>query len=300
MMDFLVGHSGFFFFFFFVVVLAVIGYYADKKDNEKQNKNNLVNSKSDSSTIDTGFTNYVDPKKEVNEPVDDIFSASNIYNDSTLKNSEPVNELQSNVINDSNDNWFSGIIDSSMTLNDALAKNAMVNNSAPSVGVNGNAQFSELKNNNVSNGMIDEGVAVNSVSNSVISNDNMINNSGNVNVSNDSVSDNAASNVNVSNNLGNVSASNNASIPNSDNSLGNGVSNLNLNNNVQTDVSNSGVKPFDANDFERLNISLADLEKKNYANVLANRSNDDENYYYSNIDDSNDVKSDIKSYFDTV
>lgn len=61
----------------------------------------------------------------------------------------------------------------------------------------------------------------------------------------------------------------------------------NINNYSSNSQPERHIDPFGANDFESLDISLEDLEKKNYSDVLNSKTvSDDENFYYSNMENS--------------
>lgn len=78
--------------------------------------------------------------------------------------------------------------------------------------------------------------------------------------------------------------SNETDILNNNDFQASSVSNNNYSNNLQAETH---IDSFSANDFESLDISLEDLERKNFSDVLNKKNvNDDENFYYSNIDNS--------------
>lgn len=76
-------------------------------------------------------------------------------------------------------------------------------------------------------------------------------------------------------------------IPNNvPNNIQNNVPN-NIQNNIQNNVQNNVISDFGLNDFESLDLSLEDLEKKNFNELSKNISNnDDDNYFYSDMEDS--------------
>lgn len=83
------------------------------------------------------------------------------------------------------------------------------------------------------------------------------------------------------------------SVSKQDNNVSN-ITNSDLNNQISSNaaapevsVTDNNVISFGANDFENIDLSLDDLEKKNFDNFNnSNALDDSENYYYSNLDDS--------------
>lgn len=85
------------------------------------------------------------------------------------------------------------------------------------------------------------------------------------------------------------------SIAKQDNSaVSDSVNNV-LSDNIVSDASDTPVKQentisFNVNDFENINLSLEDLEKKNYSDFNeSNAFDDSENYYYSNLEEPNSI-----------
>jgi len=79
----------------------------------------------------------------------------------------------------------------------------------------------------------------------------------------------------------------------------NNVDNYDVNSSVSytSDIGISG--PFNSSDFESIDLSLEDLEKKNYESIVKEHSkNDDENFYYSNTDDSDVLDFSAADYSD--
>ena len=78
-------------------------------------------------------------------------------------------------------------------------------------------------------------------------------------------------------------------VPNNiQNNVPNNIQN-NVPNNIQNNIQNNVISDFGLNDFESLDLSLEDLEKKNFNELSKNISNnDDDNYFYSDMEDSTD------------
>ena len=82
--------------------------------------------------------------------------------------------------------------------------------------------------------------------------------------------------------------------------ISSGLNNVDLSSNKSGESTNLANTLYDVGSFENLDMSLEDLEKKNYNEIASNTSNDvdSDNYYYSNIDnerldDLNNSVSDI-------
>lgn len=145
--------------------------------------------------------------------------------------------------------------------------------------------FSDLKANNIPD----------------IGNENIQNNISNINISENSFSnldnvDTISNSQNDINNLDNV-----VSLENIENLNNNVVSSISeLVPNVETNSNiNSDFMSFSSNNFENSNISLEDLEKKNFENIVLNtNSSDDENFYYSNLENDFSPESSISDVKD--
>lgn len=130
-----------------------------------------------------------------------------------------------------------------------------------------------VTSNDVQNNVPDINVGINNdvpiENNNVVENNNVSDLSNNITETNNYVQSN--------NGLNQVDEVNNVN-PSSDN-----ISNQN-----QNFVEQSSPISFGANDFENINMSLEDLEKKNYDKIINNNVLDDsDNYYYSELDTSN-------------
>lgn len=262
-MDFIINHSGFFLGIGVTLLLALIGYYSEKKDSSK-NKNN------DNSSKSTTLGEL--PSDNVN--MDN--ASNNEINDGSPRGGKFIN-----FVNTDQDSVFN--LDNSLK---------PVQNEIPEMNVTSNGDQSNVPDingfaNTVQNGISEVSVTSNDVQNNVpdinvgINNDVPIENN-NV-VENNNVSD-LSNNITEANNyvqsnngLNQVDEVNNVN-PSSDN-----ISNQN-----QNFVEQSSPISFGANDFENINMSLEDLEKKNYDKIINNNVLDDsDNYYYSELDTSN-------------
>ena len=130
-----------------------------------------------------------------------------------------------------------------------------------------------VTSNDVQNNVPDINVGINNdvpiENNNVVENNNVSDLSNNITETNNYVQSN--------NGFNQVDEVNNVN-PSSDN-----ISNQN-----QNFVEQSSPISFGANDFENINMSLEDLEKKNYDKIINNNVLDDsDNYYYSELDTSN-------------
>lgn len=78
--------------------------------------------------------------------------------------------------------------------------------------------------------------------------------------------------------------------PTNDTSVDHSVSNVTVSESASVDapvVEENNTQSFSSSNFENVNLSLEDLEKKNYGEIVSNNNtSEDDNYYYSNLDDS--------------
>ena len=101
------------------------------------------------------------------------------------------------------------------------------------------------------------------------------------------------------------SLNNDINSSNSPDSVNNDINSSNSPDSVDSRVTGVENISFNSNDFESLDFSLEDLEKKNFDSIVKdNIQNDDDNYYYSNIDEgtsdiSNSYIGDNSSLIDT-
>ena len=263
-MNFIINHSGFFLGIGVTLLLALIGYYSEKKDSSK-NKNNDNSSKSttlgelpsDNVNMDNASNNEIDDGSTrggkfinfVNTDQDSVFNLDN-----SLK---PVqNEIPEMNVTSNGDQ--SNVIDINGFDN-------TVQNGIPEVSVT---------SNDVQNNVPDINVGIN---NDVpIENNNVVGNNNVADLSNNNISD-TTNYVQSNNGFNQVDEVNNVNL-----------SSDNISNENQNSVKQSSPISFGANDFENINMSLEDLEKKNYDKIINNNVLDDsDNYYYSELDTSN-------------
>ena len=230
-MDFIVEHIGIFIGAGVVVVLAVIGYFADKKDTEKRNKENINinNNLFDKDSVGDSNNNYASPVMFNELP--DVGNGVGLNGikelDAVNRDFDPIVEVNEQSENSSYGQSIDEVIGSSYE----QSNNNVISNSY-------GQSIDEIVNNSSFSAMTDK------------SNEDIIDNSSfstTTNQSNEDIID------------------------------------------IQEEPTNNNESYFVFSNFENTNMSLEDLERRNYENLIAENRNslNNDNYYYSDLD-SND------------
>lgn len=210
-MDFIMEHVGIFIGVGVVLLLAIIGYFADKKDNEKRNRE-IAKKKNDNPVNNyVGDSNYASPIGFNELPIIDsqVGNVNNSIHDTNIETVEPIEEIVEEPV-----------YSFDQTLNQAIDKS-----------LGGDLITFNHDNNTLNANSQQDSDVINS------------------------------------------QVQNNQSVTNFTDSNVSGTQNSN--------------QLFGFSNFENLDMSLEDLEKKNYDSIVSNNkeeSNDD-NFYYSDMDD---------------